>query len=152
MGVLLIPFFVATPYLFKKEGEANGLAKASSLLGILVAISMAGASLTPADLYYNIHVSFGFFSFIALLPLTILYIIAIFQNKTYRNRYAYVYIVFGIMQVLFLLIMSLGTSEEGVSTIFAAGQNIIVITMAISFLIQAYGASKTEKAIAETFK
>ncbi len=113
---------------------------------------MAGASLTPADLYYNIHVSFGFFSFIALLPLTILYIIAIFQNKTYHNRYAYVYLVFGIMQVLFLLIMSFGTSEQGVSTIFAAGQNIIVISMAISFIIQAYGASKTEKAIAEIFK
>ncbi|MFW9828187.1 MAG: hypothetical protein ACFFEY_11370 [Candidatus Thorarchaeota archaeon] len=152
MGVLLIPFFVATPYLFKKEGEGMGLAKASSLLGILVAISMAGASLTPADLYYNIHVSFGFFSFIALLPLTILYILAIFQNKTYHNRYAYVYIFFGIMQVIFLLIMSLGTSEQGVSTIFAAGQNIIVITMAISFFIQAYGASKTEKAIVEIFK
>jgi hypothetical protein len=43
--------------------------------------------------------------------------------------------------------MSFSTSEQEVSTTFAAGQNIIVITMASCFLIQAYGARKTEKAM-----
>jgi hypothetical membrane protein len=150
MGVLLIPFFIAMPNLFKKEGEGKGLAKASSILGILVGTSMAGASLTPADLYYDIHVSFGFFSFVVLLPLTILYTLAIFQNKSYHNRYAYIYIVFGIMQFLFLLIMSFSTSEQEVSTTFASGQNIIVITMAFCFLVQAYGARKTDKVMLKT--
>ncbi|MFX1378194.1 MAG: hypothetical protein ACFFA4_03800 [Promethearchaeota archaeon] len=147
MGVLFIPFFIAIPYLFKKEGEGKGLAKISSLLGILVVVAMAGASLTPADLYYVIHVSFGFFSFIALLPLTILYTLAIFQNKAYHKHYAYVNIVFGIMQIIFLLIMSFSASETGVSTTFAAGQNIIVIAMLSCFLIQAYGARKLDKSM-----
>ncbi|MFX0058416.1 MAG: hypothetical protein ACFE8J_08970 [Candidatus Heimdallarchaeota archaeon] len=152
MGVLLIPFFIALPSLFKREGEGKGLAKTSSFLGILVAISMAGASLTPADLYYNIHVTFGFFSFIVLLPLTILYTIAILQNKNYHNRYAYVYVIFAVMQIIFLLIMSFSRSEQGVTTTFAAGQNVIVISMAISLIIQAYGANKTQKVIEESFK
>lgn len=152
MGVLFIPFFIAVPYLFRKEGEGRGLAKISSLLGILIGVSMAGASLTPADLNYNIHVSFGFFSFIALLPLTIFYTLAIFQNKTYQNQYAYVYIIFGIMQFIFLLIMSFSTSEQEVSTTFAAGQNIIVIAMLSCFLIQAYGARKIDKITSKSYE
>jgi hypothetical membrane protein len=151
MGVLFIPFFIALPYLFRKEGEGRGLAKISCILGIVVGISMVGASLTPADLYYVIHVSFGFFSFIALLPLTILYTLAIFQNKTYQKQYAYANIVFGIMQFIFLLIMSFSTSEQGVSTTFAAGQNIIVISMLSCFLIQAYGAKKLDKDMLKSY-
>ncbi len=144
MGILLIPYFFALPYLFRKEGEGKGLAKIGSILGILIGASMAGASLTPADLFYGIHVTFGFIKFFTLLPLAILYALAIRQNKSYHNRYAYVYVVFGIMQFIFLLIMSFSASEQEVSTIFAAGQNIVVIAMAICFLIQAYGAWKLE--------
>ena len=142
MGVLLIPFFIALPYLFREEGK--GLAKASSVLGIVVGVGMVGASVTPADLYYQIHVSFGYLSFISLLPLTILYIIAILQNKTYNNQYAYIYLVFGIIQVIFLFIMSFSSSENGVLTIFAAGQSIVVISMIVCFFIQAYGAMKLQ--------
>jgi hypothetical membrane protein len=147
MGMLFIPFFIATPYLFRKTGEGKGLAIASSSLGIIVGIGMVGASLTPADLYYQIHVNFGYLSFISLLPLTILYIIAIFQNKTYHNQYAYVYLVFGIIQVIFLMIMSFSASEEGVLTIFAAGQSILVIAMTVNFFIQAYGGWKLQTAM-----
>jgi len=149
LGVLLIPFFIATPYLFRKSGEGKGLAKCSSVLGIVVGIGMVGASFTPSDLYYQIHINFGYLSFISLLPLTILYILAILQNKKYHNQYAYVYLVFGIIQVIFLLIMSFSASEQGVLTIFAAGQSILVIAMAVCFFIQAYGARKMEIAIEE---
>ena len=142
MGVLFIPFFIAIPYLFGEEGK--GLAKASSVLGIIVGVGMVGASLTPADLYYQIHVSFGYLSFISLLPLTILYILAIIQNKTYNNQYAYVYLVFGIIQVIFLFIMSFSASEQRVLTIFAAGQSVVVISMIVCFFIQAYGARKIQ--------
>ncbi|MFX1567717.1 MAG: hypothetical protein ACFFCV_05035 [Promethearchaeota archaeon] len=144
MGVLLIPFFIAIPYLFGETGEGKGLAKASSALGIIVGAGMIGASLTPADLFYQIHVSFGYLSFITLLPLTILYFLAILQNKTYHNQYAYVYFVFGIIQVIFLFIMSFSASEQGILTIFAAGQSILVIAMTVSFFIQAYGAWKLQ--------
>ena len=144
MGVLLIPFFIAIPYLFRKTGEGKGLAKICAVLGIVVGTGMIGASLMPADLYYQIHVNFGYLSFIALLPYTILFILAIFQNKTYPNQYAYIYLVFGIIQVIFLLIMSFSTSEQGILTVFAAGQSIVVISMTVCFFIQAYGAWKLQ--------
>lgn len=38
--------------------------------------------------------------------------------------------------------MSFSASEQGVLTIYAAGQSIVVIAMMVSFFIQAYGAWK----------
>jgi len=41
--------------------------------------------------------------------------------------------------------MASGFTEQEVSGIFAAGQNIVVNAMTITFLIQAYGAWKFNK-------
>ncbi|MFX1600809.1 MAG: hypothetical protein ACFFB6_09450 [Promethearchaeota archaeon] len=145
MGLLLIPYFIAFPHFFIEKGKGKGYSIAGSLLGIGVSVSMVGASLTPADLLYVIHVSFGAIKFISLLPLVIFYTLAILQNKSFNKLYAIIYIIFGIIQFIFLLIMSFGASEHEVSIIFAAGQNIAVNAMAICFLIQAYGAWKMQK-------
>ncbi|MFW9829539.1 MAG: hypothetical protein ACFFEY_18340 [Candidatus Thorarchaeota archaeon] len=144
MGTLLIPYFIMFPHLFTKE-EGKGYCTAGSVIGIGVSVSMMGASLTPADLFYVTHVSFGFFKFVTLLPLAILYALAILQNRSYSKSYAMVYIIFGIIQFLFLLIMTFGVGQQKISIIFAAGQNIVVNAMAICFLIQAYGAWKMQK-------
>ena len=149
MGVLLIPYFVVMPQLFKdKEGikvEGRGLCVAGSIIGIPIAISMIGASLTPADLLYGIHVSFGFVKFILLIPQVLLYSMAIFQNKIYPKRYAYVFMIFGIMQLIFVSIMFFSVSQEELSIIFAAGQNIVVYAMTVCYLIEGYGAWKLMK-------
>ena len=42
------------------------------------------------------------------------------------------------------MIMSFSASEEGLLTIFAAGQSIVVISMAVNFFVQAYGAWKLQ--------
>jgi len=149
MGVLLIPYFVVMPQLFKdKEGikvEGRGFCVAGSIIGIPIAISMIGASLTPADLLYGIHVSFGFVKFILLIPQVLLYSMAIFQNKRYPKRYAYVFMIFGIMQLIFVAIMFFSVSQEELSIIFAAGQNIVVYAMTFCYLIEGYGAWKIMK-------
>lgn len=145
MGVLLIPYFVAMPSLFGEKGEGRGFCFAGSIIGVLVSIAMAGASLTPADLLYEIHVSFGAIKFFSLIPLVMLYITAIFENKAYPDQYAVIFIVFGVMQFIFLIIMSFSASEQEISVVFAAGQNIVVNAMAICFLVQAYGAWKMQQ-------
>ncbi|MFX0106013.1 MAG: hypothetical protein ACFE75_11045, partial [Candidatus Hodarchaeota archaeon] len=63
MGVLFIPYFIAFPHFFIEKGKGRGYSIVGSLLGIGVSVSMVGASLTPADLLYIIHVSFGVFKF-----------------------------------------------------------------------------------------
>ena len=149
MGVLFIPYFRAMPQLFKnREGnkvEGRGFCVAGSIIGIPIAISMVGASLTPADLLYGIHVSFGFIKFILLIPQVFLYSMAIFQNKIYPNLYAYFFMIFGVMQLIFVSIMFLSVSQEELSIIFAAGQNIVVYAMTVCYLIEGYGAWKLMK-------
>lgn len=140
MGVLLIPYFVGMLLHFKERKDGKGFIIAGSIIGIPIAISFIGASLTPADLFYSIHVTFGFFAFGTTLPLVILYTFGIFQNKGYPNRYGYVYIALGVMLFIFVLLMAFSFSEEGVMAVFAAGQNIIVYGLTGCFLFQAYGA------------
>ena len=142
LGVLLIPNFFAFPYIFSEKEEGKGYSKIGSALGIIVSVSMVGASLTPADLLYGVHISLGFLKFVLLLPLAFFYALAIIQNKSYSNHYATIYIVFGIIQLIFLVIMTFGASREEVSIIFAAGQNIVVNAMVLCFLVQMYGAWK----------
>lgn len=145
LGLLFIPYFIAFPRIFSEKGEGIGYSKTGSAFGICVSVSMVIASLTPADLLYGIHVSFGFLKFVSLLPLAIFYALAIIQNKSYPNYYATIYIIFGIIQFIFLVIMAFSASGEEVSMVFAAGQNIVVNAMAICFLIQTYGAWKEYK-------
>ncbi len=139
MGALLIPFFLLLPNLFQKD-EGKGFCIAGSILGVLVSISMAIAALTPADILYDIHVTFGFIKFVALLPMVIFYAFAILQRREFPNKYAIVYLVFGLMQFVFLIIMSLTQNVEEISAIFAAGQNTVIWAMTFCFFIEVYGA------------
>ena len=147
MGALYILYFIVFPSLFSKEHGGRGFGIAGSIFGIVISISMVGASLTPADLIYTVHVMFGLIKFLYLVPLAIFFTIAIFMNKSYPNRYAFIYLVFGIVQFIFIFIMAYGFTEQEVSVIFAAGQNIVVYAMIITFLIQAYGAWRFNKSL-----
>jgi hypothetical membrane protein len=145
MGLLLIPYFIIKPRLFKEKGEGRSFCIAGSILGIPIAISIMGASLTPADLNYGVHVSFGFINFVALLPLAILFAFAIFQNKAIPNVYAYTYVSLAVLLFAFLGIMFFSPNEAEMSLEFAAGQNLIIYAMTLCFLIQGYGGLKLQK-------
>ncbi|MFX1305074.1 MAG: hypothetical protein ACFE9X_17090 [Promethearchaeota archaeon] len=145
MGGLLIFYFIGMLLSFNEVKQGKMYIYIGSVIGIPVSLSFIGASLTPADLFYGIHVSFGIFVFTFTLPLIILYTFGIYINKDYPNIYAFIYIALGIILFIFLLIMSLGFTEKGVEAIFAAGQNIVVIAFTVCFAIQAYGAWKSNK-------
>ncbi|MHA2390473.1 MAG: hypothetical protein ACXAEX_00750 [Promethearchaeota archaeon] len=147
MGVLLVFYFTGMLLSFNEVELGKKYIYAGSVIGIPISLSFIGASLTPADLFYGIHVSFGIFVFTFTLPLIILYTFGIYINKDYPNFYAFIYVALGIILFIFLLIMSLGFTEEGVEAFFAAGQNIVVIALTTCFAIQAYGAWKTNKII-----
>ncbi|MFX1387499.1 MAG: hypothetical protein ACFE9M_09805 [Promethearchaeota archaeon] len=147
MGGLLIFYFIGMPLQFNEAEKGKQYIYAGSVLGIPICLSFIGASLTPADLFYGIHVSFGTFAFTFTLPVIILYAVGIYLNKDYPNLYSFIYVTLAAILFIFLLIMSLTFTEEGVSAIFAAGQNIVVIALTVCFAIQAYGAWKGQKVI-----
>ena len=152
MGAFVIPYFIASPSIFKGFKEARWLSIAGSIGGIFLCIMLIGASITPADLMMSIHMTFGMLAFFVGLPLAIFYTFAIFLHKNYSNFYAIVYLILGVVLLVFILVMFQDAGSPIVTPTFATGQKIVVYTLTTTFLIQAYGARVQENKKTDNLK
>ena len=144
MGALLIPYFLAVPKIFNGLKEARWFCIAGSVVGFFLAIMLIGASLTPADLFLDIHLMFGMLAFFVGIPLAVLFSVAIVTNKEYPNIYAIIYAVLGVVLFIFIISMFQDVGSPVITPKFAIGQKIVVYTMLICFFFEAYGARKLE--------
>ena len=144
MGALLIPYFLVISQRFKGLKEARWFSLAGSVAGFFLGIMLIGASLTPADLFLDIHLMFGMLAFFVGLPLAILFSVAIVTNKEYPNIYAVIYAILGAVLFIFILSMFQDVGSPVITPRFAIGQKIVVYTMLICFFLEAYGARKLE--------
>lgn len=146
MGCLLIPFFIAMPKFLRLDSDTKWFSIPGSAFGILMAMTFVGASITPADIMLDIHQFLGQIAFITGLPLAIAFTVAILAHDDFPKRYAYIWVIFGSIQFIFLIVMFLYLEGEGISMIFAIGQKIAVYGLVCSIFIQSYGAyiRKTE--------
>lgn len=144
MGALVIPYFLAIPSLFRGLKEAKWFCISGSVVGVFLSLMLIGASVTPSDLVLDIHLMFGIFSFFAGLPLAILFSFAIFLNKKIPNFYGVVYIILGVVLLLFILSMFQDVNAPTLTPRFVIGQKIVVYTMLLCFFFQGYGAKKIE--------
>lgn len=142
MGALLIPYFLAVPNLFRGLKESRWFCIAGSVAGLFLSIMLIGASVTPADLLMNIHLTFGMFAFFIGLPLTILFSVAIIINKEYPNTYAIIYALLGVVLFIFIIMMFLDVDSPIITPRFAIGQKVVIYTMLACFFFQAYGARR----------
>ena len=142
MGALLIPYFIAVPNFFKGLKEAKWFCIAGSVAGIFISLMLIGASLTPADLLIDIHLTFGMLAFFIGIPLAVLFSVAIVTNKKYPNIYAAIYAVLGVVLLVFILLMFQDVGSPFITPRFAIGQKVVVYTMLACFFFQGYGARK----------
>jgi len=139
-GLAIILFFLASPALFKNTpGRIPSLL--GSIVGVLSGLFYIGIAFTPADLHLEWHGNFVLLAFSSFLLVVILYTLAIFLNKDYPNRYAYVYLVFAVLLAAYLWLLFLGPNDIRIQ---ATGQKVIVYAEIICMFIQAYGARKME--------
>ncbi len=141
-GILLIPFFIVFPSLFSWARGAKKYATAGGTLGILMASAFIGGSLTPADIYYEIHVAFGGLSFLTALPVTITLATAVFSDLPYPKRYAWTYIALGVIIAIVLIALVLSSGTGTTTTVLAVGQKIMVFSILACFMYQTFGAWK----------
>ena len=113
-----------------------------SIVGVLSGLFYIGIAFTPADLYLEWHGNFVLLAFSSFLLVVVLYTIAIFLNKGYPNRYAYVYLVFAVLLAVYLWLLFAGPNDIRIQ---ATGQKVIVYAEIICMFIQAYGAWNIEK-------
>ena len=139
-GLAIILFFLTSPALFKNTpGRIPSLL--GSIVGVFSGFSYIGIAFTPADLHLEWHGNFVLLAFSSFLLVVILYTIAIFLNKDYPNRYAYVYLVFAVLLAAYLWLLFEGPNDIRVQ---ATGQKVIVYAEIIYMFIQVYGARKIE--------
>jgi len=139
-GLAIILFFLTTPALFKNTSGRN-ISLLGSFVGVLSGLFYIGIAFTPADLYLEWHENFVLLAFSSFLLVVILYTLAIFLNKDYPNRYAYVYLVFAVLLAAYLWLLFAGPSDIRIQ---ATGQKVIVYAEIFCMFIQAYGAQKIE--------
>ena len=146
-GISSILFYIVIRDFFKTKNQKR-LINLVSLLGILIGISIIGAGLTPWNIYSELHDRFAEASFIITVITMFFYILAIFKNETYPNRYAYVLITYmfvSVIFIVFLIIVGPITTKKEL-TLIVTMQKIFSYSSTICGLIICYGALKLEKA------
>lgn len=143
-GTCLVLFFLAFPQFFIQTPSGKMLSIFGSIFGVISGLCFIGVAFTPANLFLEAHKSFVLWAF-RLFPIAVFfYSVDIFRQKGYPKRYAYIFVAFGILLVLYILLMEKGPdiqSPEGV-IIQATGQKIISYASLLSILSQAWKARK----------
>ena len=122
------------------------LSLCATFLGIYASVSYIGVAFTPSNLYLSLHSFFAHWIFRSLFAASILYSILIFKNREFENKYAYGFIVFGIMVLVYVLYSELYLNdpqlfpEQLIKHVLA--QKIIAFWILISIYIYSIGLSK----------
>ena len=84
---------IATPYFFRENSLEKWLSIIGTFFLIIYGILNVGIAFTPWDIYYDEHMALVLISGYPSLIGGILYIIVVFHNEEFPNRYAYTWIV-----------------------------------------------------------
>ncbi len=142
-GLGLVLFFLAFPQFFQGIKAGWTLSLLGSTFGILSGICFVGVAWAPGDVNLDLHVFFVMWAF-RLFPVAVFfYAVAIFRQPDYPNSYGWVFIIFGLLLIVYIFLLEFGPSAMDSTTgqfIQAAGQKVIVYASIGSIMIQANGA------------
>ena len=142
VGIAAILFYMVIPHFFTTSAICRNLSIIGSLTGIITGLGYIGIGFTPIDIMLSFHMMMVKLSFKSFLITVILYALAIYKNPVYPNMYALVYLGFGILLSIYILLNLFGpdhNSEYGLA-IRVVSQKIIVYAQIICMMIQAHGA------------
>jgi len=118
----------------------------ATLLGVYASISYIGVAFTPSNLYLSLHSFFAHWIFRSLFAASVIYSVLIFRTKGFENKYAYAFIVFGVMVLAYVVYSEVYLSdprlfpEQLIRHVLA--QKIIAFWILLSIYIYSIGLSK----------
>jgi hypothetical protein len=141
VGLVLIIFFFLILNYFNLSRLARNSSRIGSAAGVLAGIGCIGIAATPWDLYLSIHLIFVFILSFSLLVVMISYSIAILSNKSYPNRYAWVFGAYALLLSVYVALMVMGIDIESDSgmRIMATGQKILIYSGLLCLFVQVLG-------------
>lgn len=141
-GACLVIFFIIFPRIFTGGRLQSLLCLIGSAIGVLAGISFIGIAFAPADIARPAHVLFVTWAF-RLFPLAVLfYVPAMFMDKAFPRRYAWVFAVFCLLLIGYYLLLTNGpsfSSPQGL-VIQVIGQKVIAYASILSIGVQSLGA------------
>jgi len=105
MSLSIIGFtFIMLFYKIKKVFTNHKiLISLATLFGVFSGFSYLGVGFTPSDLYLDPHIFFAHWAFRALFAAAVIYSILIFKTDGFENKYAFGFIIFGIMVFCYVI-------------------------------------------------
>lgn len=141
-AISLVSFFVVMPKFFDQSKKVKRLSIIGSVFGVISGLAYVGIAVVPLDLFLYTHLYFVYAAFGSFTMVVIFYTIAIFQEPSYSNTYAYVFLAFASLLVVYMVVLVMGPSPfsaEGLR-IQAVGQKFIVYAAIVCMFFQGYGA------------
>ena len=146
LGISTIIFAIIMPSLFEEVDVEHGLSINGSIFFTLSGIATIGVAFMPMDTSL-----IGHFLFVSAMTLTdflgiIFYIIAIFHNKKYPNKYAFIFLISLVVGIIYVILI-LGIPYQRITSteelmVWTAGQKISIYTNLICSFIVCFGAWK----------
>jgi len=146
LGISTIIFAIIMPSLFEEVDVEHGLSINGSIFFTLSGIATIGVAFMPMDTSL-----IGHFLFVSAMTLTdflgiIFYIIAIFHNKKYPNKYAFIFLISLVVGIIYVILI-LGIPYQRITSteelmVWTAGQKVSIYTNLICSFIVCFGAWK----------
>ncbi len=141
-GGCMILFFFTYYSFFNSSLPGKLLAGFGSVAGIASGVFFIGVAFTPANLYFGAHVFVVLWAF-RLFPVAVIpYVFAILVERNFPNKYALVFVGFGVLLVVYLWLLTTGPAPDSETgrLIQATGQKIIAYASILAVYFQANGA------------
>jgi len=142
-GLCLIPYVVFSAKYFISQDFPKFLVILGAFAGIVASLGFVGVGVTPRDVLYEYHHMAEISAFLAIFIMSLIYMLLIFKDKNYSNKYTIVYAICVICQFLFLFV---------VFNVFVPSlafdcitQKLIVYLQLVVFLIQSIGILHLDK-------
>jgi hypothetical protein len=150
-GLGMVLFFLVYLQFFWGQWYLKMLSVLGTVCGVVSGMAYVGIAFTPANLLPGPHVQFVLLAFRAFFPAVLFYMLAIFLNPDYPNRYAAVYLVFGVLLAAYILLLTRGPGMETSQGVIiqVVGQKIIGYAAIITIFVQSWGTVQLLNAVNE---
>ena len=149
VGITFTMLFYSIKDLFPKFKILSLIA---TFLGFLGGISFIGVAFTPSNLFLDsvgnpwLHTVFAHWIFRSLSAVSIIYSILIIKTKDFENKYAYNFVIFGIMLLAYVLYSELYLKDPRIFPEYlikhVLSQKMVVLWMIMSIYLYSLGLGK----------
>ncbi len=143
VGVSLFPYVIFSAKYFIKQEMPRYLVYIGGFFGILACVGFIGVGLTPRDLLHELHKYFEYAAFLSIFLMSLIYMLFIYKDSDYPNKYTIIYAICVVFQFIYLFIVFdiLIVSNE----FDAIAQKLVVYLQLVVFLIQSVGILHLDK-------